>query len=184
MKKLITFHLFKNMMTHLDLYKESIYLILYQLTLFRIHFIYFWSVQLILFIFISKRSEWLYFIIFKSSRRLNMILHRDFMIPIMNFHRIRDLLRALRSIPVLSGNNISHDTTFRHISYFRHTISYFRLGKVVILITSTIRISLYEEWWKLSISYFIHLRYDSFLKIFVISEEEYLSVFISLINAL
>ena len=91
------------MMTHLDLYKESINLKLYQLSLVRIHFIYFWSAQLILIIFISERSEWLYFIIFKSIRRLNMILQRDFMIPIMNFYRIRDLHRDLRSIPGLSG---------------------------------------------------------------------------------
>ena len=34
---------------------------------------------------------------------LNMILHRDFMIPIMNFYRIRDLHRDLQSIPELSG---------------------------------------------------------------------------------
>ena len=91
-----------------------------------------------------------------------MILHRDFMIPIMNFYRIRDLHRDLRSI-LCYLEIIFFTIRLSDMSlYFRYTISYFRLDKVIILITSTIRISLYEEWWKLSISYFIHLRYDSF----------------------
>ena len=135
-------------------------------------------------IFISVRSEWLYFIIFKSIRRLKMILHRDFMIPIINFYRIRDLHRDLRSIPELSGKKKSssydfptylvlqtHDIVFSsrqsgHSHYVNdQDIIKRRMMKVksFTLYTFTSR--------------FI-------LKIFVILEEENLSVFISLINEL
>ena len=145
LKKLITFHLFKYIYIYIYIYiyydssrslRESMCPILYQLSLVRIHFIYFWSVQH----HFKIRKIWMIiFDHFKSIRRLKMILHRDFMVPITDFYRMRDLHRDLRSISEQIGKkkkNFFHHTTFRHISYFRHTISYFLLDKVVILMTS------------------------------------------------
>ena len=98
LRKLITFNLFKNIMTHLDLYKESMCPVLYQFSSVHIHFIYFWIVQH----HFKIRKIWMIiFYHFLSVRRLKMILHRDFMIPIMNFYRTRDLHRDFRSISEL-----------------------------------------------------------------------------------
>ena len=115
---------------------------------------------------------------------LNMILHRDFMIPIMNFYRIPRSSSRSPIDPWAIWKNISHDTTFRHILYFRYTISYFRLDKVVILITSTINNIIIRRMMKINYFILYTLAPRFILKIFVILEEEYLSVFISLINEL
>ena len=115
LKKLITFNLFKNIMTHHDLYKESMCPVLYQLSLVRIHFIYFWIVQSHL----KTRKIWMIiFYHFLSIRRLKMTLHRDFMIPIMNFYRIRDLHRDFRSISELLGEKKNLISSFDFPTYF------------------------------------------------------------------